>query len=133
MTSHPLNYEPYPQVNPSGGPARQQIHTDPDMFGAAIGRGLQTLVQGLEHADSEGFDVATMQARQDDQTHGNEIHSWHSDRVTAPRRKFLTLRGKDAEMALPAFKQQIEDFVGRPASRPAIPTPRSSSRAKVAG
>ena len=64
MAGHPLSYEPYPEVNPSGGPeAREQIHTDPDMFGAAIGRGLSQLGQGLEHADNEGFDVATLQAR----------------------------------------------------------------------
>jgi GH24 family phage-related lysozyme (muramidase) len=109
MASHPLTYEPYPTVNPSGGPdAREQIHTDPDMFGAAIGRGLQTLGQGIEHADSEGFDYATMQAKLDDQNHANELHTWQSDQVTAAQEKFLTLRGKDAEMALPDFKQQID-------------------------
>ena len=109
MASHPLNYEPYPEVDPSGGPgAREQIHTDPDMFGAAIGRGLSTLGQGIEHADSEGFDVATMQARQDAQTHADELHSWQSDQVTDAQEKFLTLRGKDAEMALPDFKQKID-------------------------
>jgi hypothetical protein len=111
MAGHPLSYEPYPQVNPSGGPdAREQIHTDADMFGGAIGRGLQTLGQGIEHADNEGFDVATMQAKQDDRTHGNEIHTWLSDRVTDAQEKQLTLRGKDAEMALPAFKQQIQGY-----------------------
>jgi GH24 family phage-related lysozyme (muramidase) len=111
MAGHPLNYEPYLEVAPqAGGLARETIHTDPDMFGAAIGRGLSTLGQGIEHADTEGFDVATMQARQDDQTHANEVHSWHSDRVTDTQEKFNTLRGKDAEMALPAFKQQIDDF-----------------------
>jgi GH24 family phage-related lysozyme (muramidase) len=109
VAGHPLNYEPYPQVNPSGGPeAREQIHTDPDMFGAAIGRGLSQLGQGLEHADSEGFDVTTMQAKQDDQNHANELHSWQSDQVTDAQEKFLTLRGKDAEMALPDFKQKID-------------------------
>jgi hypothetical protein len=80
MAGHPLNYEPYPEVTPQGGPgAQQNIHADPDMFGAAIGRGMQTLGQGIQHADDEGFDVATMQARQDDQTHANEVHSWQSD------------------------------------------------------
>jgi GH24 family phage-related lysozyme (muramidase) len=111
MAGHPLNYEPYPQVMPQGGPeAREQIHTDPDMFGAAIGKGLSTLGQGIEHADNEGFDVATLQAKQDDLTHANELHSWQSDQVTDAQEKFLTLRGKDAEMALPAFKQQIDDL-----------------------
>ena len=111
MASHPLNYEPYPEVNPSGGPqSREQIHTDPDMFGAAIGRGMQTLGQGIEHADNSAFDVATMVAHQDAQTHANELHSWQSDQVTDAQEKFLTLRGKDAEMALPAFKQQIDDL-----------------------
>jgi GH24 family phage-related lysozyme (muramidase) len=111
VTSHPLNYEPYPEVMPQGGPeARQTIHADPDMFGAAIGRGVQTLGQGIEHADTEAFDVATMQARQDDHTHANEVHSWQSDQVTNAQEKFLTLRGKDAEMALPDFKKQIDDY-----------------------
>jgi GH24 family phage-related lysozyme (muramidase) len=111
MAGHPLNYEPYPEVTPQGGPgAQQNIHADPDMFGAAIGRGMQTLGQGIQHADDEGFDVATMQARQDDQTHANEVHSWQSDQVTNAQEKFQTLRGKDAEMQLPAFKQQIEQF-----------------------
>jgi GH24 family phage-related lysozyme (muramidase) len=111
MAGHPLNYEPYPELSPSPGPmAHQDIHADPDMFGAAIGRGLQTLGQGIQHADDEAFDVATMQARQDDRTHGNEIHTWLSDQVTDGQEKFQTLRGKDAEMALSAFKQQIEDL-----------------------
>ncbi len=111
MAGHPLEYTPFPEVMPqAGGLARETINATPDMFGAAVGRGLQTLGQGVEHADTEGFDVATMQARQDDQTHANEVHSWHSDRDTDATEKFLTLRGKDAEMALPAFKQQIDDF-----------------------
>jgi hypothetical protein len=111
MAGHPLNYEPYPEVMPQGGPeARENIHTDPDMFGAAIGRGLSTLGQGIEHADNAGFDVATMQAKQDAQTHANELHSWQSDQVTNLQENFLKLRGKDAEMALPDFKQKIEDF-----------------------
>jgi len=111
MASHPLNYEPYPEVNPAGGPgARQEIHADPDMFGAAIGRGLSQLGAGIEHADAQGFDTATMQARQDAQTHANELHSWQSDQVTSAQEKFLTLRGKDAELALPTFKQQIDDI-----------------------
>jgi hypothetical protein len=78
--SHPLDYSPFPGTRPTDGPmAQQNIHADPDMFGAAIGRGMQTLGQGIQHADDEGFDVATMQARQDDQTHANEVHSWQSD------------------------------------------------------
>lgn len=109
MASHPLNYEPYPEVNPSGGPeAREQIHSDPDMFGASVGRATEAFGKGIEHASSEGFDVATMQARQDAQTHANELHSWQSDQVTNAQEKFLTLKGKDAEMALPGFKQQID-------------------------
>lgn len=111
MASHPLNYEPFPQVNPSGGPeAREQIHTDPDMFGAAIGRGVQTLGQGIQHADNEGFDVATMMAKQDDQTHANEVHSWQSDQVTSAQESFLKLRGRAADDALPGFKKQIDDI-----------------------
>ena len=111
MASHPLVYDPYPQVNPSGGPdARQYIHADPDMFGAAIGKGLNQIGQGVEKADDAGFDVATMVAKQDDQTHANELHSWQSDQVSNAQEKFLTLKGKDAEMALPAFKKQIDDI-----------------------
>lgn len=111
MASHPLNYEPFPEVNPSGGPeARESIHTDPDMFGAAIGRGVSTLGQGIERADNSAFDVATMQAQQDARTHADELHSWQSDQVTNAQEKFLTLRGKDAEMALPDFKKQIDDI-----------------------
>jgi GH24 family phage-related lysozyme (muramidase) len=109
--SHPLDYQPFPGTRPSDGPMpHEDIHTDPDMFGAGIGRGLSTLGQGIQHADNEGFDVATMMAKQDDNNHANELHSWQSDQVTNAQEKFLTLRGKDAEMALPAFKQQIEDF-----------------------
>ena len=111
MVSHPLNYEPYPEVNPSGGPeAQENIHADPEMFGAGIGRAEQTLGQGLEHASNEGFDVATQQSRMDAQTHANEVHSWQSDQVTNAQEKFLTLRGKDAEMALPGFKSKIDDI-----------------------
>ena len=109
MASHPLNYEPFPEVNPSGGPdARQNIHADPDMFGAAIGKAEQGLGTSIEGAANEGLDVATQQARMDAQTHANEVHSWQSDQVTQAQEKFLTLRGKDAEMALPDFKKQID-------------------------
>lgn len=111
MASHPLNYEPYPEVNPAGGPeARQTIHADADMFGAAIGRGVEKLGQGLEHADNAVFGVAEMQAHQDAQTHANELHSWHSDQVTNLEEGFMKLRGKDAELALPTFKQKIDDI-----------------------
>lgn len=111
MASHPLNYDPYPEVQPSGGPeAREQIHTDPDMFGAAIGRGLSTLGQGMEHAGTEGLDVATQQAQMDARTHANELHSWQSDQVTNAQEQFLTLKGKDAELALPQFKAQIDQI-----------------------
>jgi len=134
MAGHPLNYEPYPGVNPAGGPeAREQIHTDPDMFGAAIGRGLSQLGQGIEHADNEGFDIATMMAKQDDQNHANELHSWQSDQVTNAQEKFLTLRGKDAEMALPTSSKQSPTCIGRRASKPATPTPLSWSTPKAAG
>jgi hypothetical protein len=111
LASHPLNYDPYPEVQPSGGPeAREQIHTDPDMFGAAIGRGLSTLGQGMEHAGTEGLDVATQQAQMDARTHANELHSWQSDQVTNAQEQFLTLKGKDAELALPQFKAQIDQI-----------------------
>ena len=111
MASHPLNYEPFPEVNPSGGPdARQSIHADPDMFGAAIGKAEQGLGGSLEGAANEGLDVATQQARMDAQTHANEVHSWQSDQVTQAQEKLLTLRGKDAEMALPDFKKQIDSI-----------------------
>jgi hypothetical protein len=122
MASHPLNYEPFPLVNPSGGPeARENIQADPDMFGAAIGKGLSTLGQGIEHADNAGFDVATMQAKQDAQTHANELHSWQSDQVTNLQEGFLKLRGKDAEMQLPTFKQQIDDLHQQARSRAGNP------------
>ena len=118
MASHPLNYDPYPEVQPTGGPeVREQIHTDADMFGGAIGRGMSQLGQGMsqlgqgmEHAGTEGLDVATQQARMDAQTHANELHSWQSDQVTNAQEQFLTLKGKDAELALPGFKAQIDQI-----------------------
>ena len=111
MASHPLNYEPFPEVNPSGGPdARQSIHADPDMFGAAIGKAEQGLGGSLEGAANEGLDVATQQARMDAQTHANEVHSWQSDQVTNETEGILTLRGRAADDALPAFKKKIEEI-----------------------
>jgi GH24 family phage-related lysozyme (muramidase) len=110
MGSHPLTYEPYPQIKPDAGSApKEEIHTDADMFGGAIAKSLGTVGTGLQHASDEGFSFATQQAQMDGRTHATEIHSWQSDRDTDAQEKFLTLRGKDAEMALPAFKQQIED------------------------
>jgi GH24 family phage-related lysozyme (muramidase) len=111
MASHPLNYEPYPEVMPNaGGLARETIHADPDMFGAAIGRGLQTLGQGIEHADTEGFDVATQQRQMQAKTNAAELHSWTSDKVTDASESFLSLKGRSALMALPDYKKQVEDI-----------------------
>jgi hypothetical protein len=102
----------FPDENPKGAPGGdyQQISTNPSMFGATTARVLSTFGEGLEHAGNTAIDAATLQAKQDDHTHANELHSWHSDRVTDAQEQFNTLRGKDAEMALPAFKQQIDDF-----------------------
>ena len=111
MGSHPLNYEPYPEVKPDAAPtAKEDIHTDADMFGGAIAKSLGTFGSGLEHASEEGFSVATTQAQMDARTHASELHSWQSDQVTNEQEKFLALRGKDAEMALPDFKAKIDDL-----------------------
>jgi hypothetical protein len=109
MAGHPLNYEPYPEVMPQGGPeARQTIHADPDMFGATIGRGMQTLGQGIEKADDAGFDYATMVARQDDHTHSNEVNAWFAKQGTNVSEKMTSLRGKAAAEFLPDFQNQID-------------------------
>lgn len=108
-----------PEQSPAGAPGGdyQHIDTSPDMFGAfgaraqqAYGQGLENLGSGVEKAANTGIQIATEQATQDDQTHANELHSWQSDQVTDLQEKFLTLRGKDAEMQLPSFKQQIDDL-----------------------
>jgi GH24 family phage-related lysozyme (muramidase) len=111
MTSHPLNYEPYPEVMPSGGPmAREDIHTDPDMFGAAIGKGLNQLGQGIEKADDAGFDHEMLVARQDDNTHHNEVTSWFAKQGTNLTEKMTSLRGKAAAEFLPDYQKQIDDL-----------------------
>jgi GH24 family phage-related lysozyme (muramidase) len=112
--SHPLNYEPYPEVQPqAGGLAHQDIHADPDMFGAAIGRGLQTLGQGIEHADNEGFDVATEQERQHAQIHGAELHTYFSDKATDLTEKYTELKGAAALNALPQYKKDLNNLYGQ--------------------
>jgi hypothetical protein len=81
MGSHPLNYESYPEVQPqAGGLARETISATPEMFGAAIGRGLETLGQGIERADSASFDVATEQEKQHGQIHAAELHTFSATR-----------------------------------------------------
>lgn len=108
-----------PEEKAAGAPGGdfQRIDSNPDMFGgfgakakAAYGQGLENLGGGIVKAADTGIDVATQQAQMDAKTHANEVHSWQSDQVTNAQEEFLKLRGKDAEMALPGFKKQIDDF-----------------------
>ena len=111
MGSHPLNYEPYPEVQPqAGGLARETINATPDMFGAAIGRGVEKLGQGIEHADNAIFDLATEQEKQHGQIHGAELHTFFSDKATDLSEKFTELKGAAALNALPQYKQDLNDL-----------------------
>ena len=111
MAGHPLEYTPYPQINPTGGTgAREQISTSPAMFGAAGAEALGQLGQGLEKAGETGLDLAGQQARLDADSHANELHAWQSKQVTDAQEQYLQLRGKAAVDQLPAFKQKIDEL-----------------------
>lgn len=112
MASHALDYDSAPSVNPAGAPGNdfERIDARPEQFGALTARALGTVGSGLEKASEEGFSVATQQAQMDARTHAAELHSWQSDQTTDATEKFLSLRGKAAEMARPAYKEQIEQI-----------------------
>ena len=111
MASHALNYDPVPEVNPVGGQApAEHIDVNADQFGGGVARSLGTLGQGLEKASSEGFSVLDQQAQMDARTHAAELHSWQSDQTTDATEQFLSLKGKAASMAVPDFKNRIEEL-----------------------
>lgn len=112
MASHPLDYSPVPSVSPTGAPGGdfENIQANARMFGGSIAQAEQGLGASIEKAGNTGADVAIQQTTLDDQTHADEVHSWQSDQVTDAQGQFLTLRGKDAMEALPAFKQKIDNF-----------------------
>jgi hypothetical protein len=54
-----FDYNPVPEVAPTGAPGGDyfRIQSSPEAFGAPVGRGLQTLGQGVEKAEGFGFDI----------------------------------------------------------------------------
>ena len=84
MASHPLNYEPFPSVNPAGAPSgdMERIQASPAAFGANKAQAEESLGQAGVHAAVQGFDYLDLQGRMDAQTHAAELHSWQSDQVT---------------------------------------------------
>lgn len=67
-----INFEPVPEVAPTGAPGNDYFHiqADPAAFGAPGTKGLQTLGQGVEHTAEAGFELAQFFGRVnvDDQT-----------------------------------------------------------------
>lgn len=122
MASHPLNYEPYPSVNPEGAPGGdfERIDARASAFGADKAAAEEKLGQAGVQAAQQGFEYLDLQGRMDAQSHAAELHSWQSDQVTDAQEKFLQLKGRAALDALPDFKSHIgeihEQAVGQAAN-----------------
>jgi GH24 family phage-related lysozyme (muramidase) len=111
MARFSLDYSPVPAVNPSGGTgARENIPTNPNMFGGAIAQAEQGLGSAMERAAVTGIGLASDQAQIDAQTHAAEVHSWQSEQTTKAQEEFLSLRGRAALDAQPAFDKRIREI-----------------------
>jgi hypothetical protein len=117
--SHPLNYEPYPGVNPTGAPGDDylRIQADPNAFGLsvakgqeALGRGEEALGQGIEHAGNVGLEAATARQNLQNEVHATSVNTWLNNKITDRWSKFSLLQGRAALDGLPQYKKDIEDL-----------------------
>jgi GH24 family phage-related lysozyme (muramidase) len=105
-----LPYQSYPTVSPENVPlGSERIQTSPDMFGGLIAGAEQRLGQGVESAAEAGLSYLQERQHLDNQVHGAEVHSWLTDQATDLQSKFTQLKGNAAMLALPQYKQDLED------------------------
>lgn len=112
MASHPLDYSPFPTVNPNvgGTGARERIDARPDAFGAQIGQAVQTLGGAVEKAAMTGLELVRTQDEIDAVTHASELHSWQSEQTSRAQAEFLSLKGKAAVDAQPEFDKRVREI-----------------------
>lgn len=130
MAGHPLEYTPFPTVNPSlgGTEARERISTDAGMFGGGIAHGLEAFGAGLEKAANTGLQIASEHQEKQNEVHAAEVGTWLADRVTDRHAKYATLEGKAALEELPKYKQDLDDLYKQAMEQ----APSESERAMVA-
>ncbi|MDH2400457.1 hypothetical protein QCM77_10980 [Bradyrhizobium sp. SSUT18] len=126
---HPLEYTPFPTVDPSGGTgARERITTDAGMFGGGIAQGLETFGAGLEKAANTGLQIASEHQEKQNEVHAAEVGTWLADRVTDRHAKYATLEGRAAIEDLPQYKQDLDGLYKQAMEQ----APSESERAMVA-
>lgn len=111
MPGHPLDYDPYPTVNPAGGRAPGlSIDASAEKFGASVGQATAGLGQAVQKVGMEGLEFATQQAEIDARTHAAELHTWTSKQVTDVQEKYLGLRGRAALDGLPQYRDELDSI-----------------------
>jgi len=111
MASHPLPYEPYPTVNPSGAPPGdlEQIHATPEMFGARIGAAEEKLGAGFEKAGEAGVQAVVQRQEEQDNIHSASVNTWAANRYTDIYSKFSENKGRAAKDAMQQYQKDLAD------------------------
>jgi hypothetical protein len=110
MAGHPIPYNAFPDVNPTGAPANdfENIHATPEEFGGLIAHSEETLGHGVEQVGDTGVQIATQRQTDLNDIHATELNSWFADQVTDRWSKFAQLKGRAALDDLPQFKADVD-------------------------
>lgn len=95
----------------SGALGSQQIQASPDAFGAQIGQAAQQIGRAGQQAGSDLAQIAEAQQAIKNETDVNDAYYKSTfPAITDATQKYLSLQGKAAVDALPAYQQQLEDI-----------------------
>ena len=109
MASHPLPYEPYPTINPSGAPPGdfENIHATPEMFGGLIGAATEKLGGGLEKAGETATSAAILQQGVLNETQITNADTAHSKELSDLTADYKSKEGLAAVYARPKFDADV--------------------------
>lgn len=109
MASYPLEYTPYPTIQPSGAPpGEERISASPEMFGGLIAQSEEKLGGALEKTSQEGFSVLAARAQLNNEVHASEKLTWAASRFGNEWEGFKQKEGKAAAMALPDYQKTLK-------------------------
>lgn len=91
--------------------APQQISASPDAFGAQIGQAAQGIGQSFQKVGNDATQIANAQQEIKNETDVNDAYYKSTfPSITDATQQFMSLQGKAAVDALPAYQQQLEDI-----------------------